>query len=79
MITASTFVAHQGITIRADDANGANFIYIGLSTVTAGIAGATTDGYKLAAGESHFFPIRNIGLLFAVGSTTGLALSFEAS
>lgn len=66
----------RGIQIRADDGNAANFVYVGLAAVTAGIGAAATDGYKLKAGESVVVPIDDASKIYVVGSTTGLAVSW---
>jgi hypothetical protein len=76
-LTTTSFAARQGVEIRADAANGANFVYVGNSDVTAGGTDAT-DGFKLAAGERVFIPIDDPSKVWVIGSTTGLAVSWVA-
>lgn len=75
-LTSINAYLSRGITIKADAGNGANFIHVGLSTVTAGIAAPATDGYKLAAGQEFNFPINNASLIYVIGTAPGLAVSW---
>lgn len=77
-LSATAIELQVGIEIRADAANGANFIYVGKSTVTAG-GTDTTDGFKLAAGERVFVAIDDVSKVWVIGSTTGLAVTWIAS
>jgi len=60
----------QGVLIKALSTNTV-VVYIGPSTVTAGVAAASTDGYPLAAGEEVFIFCDNPLTLYGVtGSST---------
>jgi hypothetical protein len=77
-LVAASLPIQVGIEIRADAANGAAFIYVGNSDVTAGGTDAT-DGFKLAAGERLFLAVDDVFKVWVIGSTTGLAVSWIAS
>jgi len=68
----------RGVKVKADSANSTNFVYVGLSGVTAGIAAPTTDGYKLAVNAEVEIPIDDPSKLYVIGSTTNLAVSWIA-
>jgi hypothetical protein len=70
--------AKRGVRVRASSGNSTGLVYIGTSTVTAGVSAASTDGYELAAGESVEIPVSDANQLYAIGSTTGLHLSWIA-
>lgn len=59
--------ASIGITVKAADDN-TDAVYIGNSDVTAG-GTAATDGYPLLAGDSHFFPVNNLNLLYGISAS----------
>jgi hypothetical protein len=75
-LTSTVTPLLRGITVKADAANSTAFVYVGNSNVTAGIAAPTTDGFKLAAGESVSFEIDDVSKVWVIGSTTGLAVSW---
>lgn len=60
LVTAAnvTVPCRQGVTIRSTTANTVE-VQVGKSTVTAGVAAATTDGFVLAPGEKEFFATRD--------------------
>lgn len=55
---AVTVPVRQGVLIRSTTANSVE-VQVGKSTVTAGVAAATTDGFVLAPGEKEFIPTNN--------------------
>ena len=52
--SAVTVPVRHGVTIRSTTANTVE-VQVGKSTVTAGVAAPTTDGFVLAPGEKEFF------------------------
>ena len=75
-LTSVTRKLAQGVTIKADAGNAANFVFVGLVGVTAGISAPTTDGYKLAAGQEIEIAIDDPAKIYVIGSTTSLAVSW---
>ena len=72
---AVTTKPRQGVKVKATAANTVT-VYIGISTVTAGVAAPTTDGYPLAAGESEWFPVDNPALLYARTASGTVSVSW---
>lgn len=65
----------RGVQIRAADANTGQ-VYVGAkSNVTTGTAAPTTDGYPLDAGEGVFLPVKDLNLVWVIGSAAGQAFN----
>ena len=75
-LTSTSRSLNRGVKVKADAGNSTNFIFVGLSGVTAGTSAPTTDGYKLAAGEETELAIDDPSKIYVIGSTTGLAVSW---
>ena len=75
-LTAVPNLCQRGVTIKADAGNGSAFVYVGKSTVTAGIAAAATDGFKLAAGQEVFIECSDPTSIYVIGSAGSLAVSW---
>lgn len=75
-LTTNSTSLRRGVTIKAAATNTTNKVYVGLSTVTAGVAAPTTDGFELVGGDSVSIEIDNASRLYIIGSTTGLAVSW---
>lgn len=80
-LSADTTPLKRGVVVKAapSTVNGSGIVYVGKSTVTAGFAAPTTDGFPLAAGESITIEVDRVSRLYCIGSTTGLAVSFMGS
>lgn len=65
-LTTTSIPCKVGILIKADDDN-AGSIYIGNSDVTAG-TDPDTDGMRLKAGDTLFFPVKNANQVYAIAS-----------
>lgn len=79
-ITSTATPLKWGVRIKAAHANSTNFIYVGCnSTLTAGVAAPTTDGYQLALDTEVFIPIDDLSKIWVIGSTTGLVLTWIAA
>lgn len=65
----------QGVLIKALATNAVT-VYIGISTVTAGVAAATTDGYPLAANEEVFIFCDNPGVIYGITASSTATVHF---
>uniref|UniRef100_A0A6M3KGT5 Uncharacterized protein n=1 Tax=viral metagenome TaxID=1070528 RepID=A0A6M3KGT5_9ZZZZ len=76
-ITATDFACTHGVLITAGPAND-GILYVGLTGVTAGDT-AATDGLPIMAGDSAFFPVTNVNLLYAIASAVNQKVFWAAS
>lgn len=67
----------RGVTVKAVGANTGK-VYVGLSTVTAGIAAPTTDGFELSAGDSVTLEIDDPSKIYVISTSTGQAVTWIA-
>ena len=76
-LTSTVTPLKRGIVVKASpgNANG-TIVYVGKSTVTAGVAAPTTDGFPLSPGDSVSFETDDASKVYCIGSTTGLSVGW---
>ena len=77
-LTTNATPLKRGVKIKAASANGANFLYVGLVGVTAGVAAPTTDGYQLAANAEVDIEIDDASRIYVIASASSQACTFLA-
>lgn len=71
IIDSSVPVKHF-VRVKALASNSTNMVYLG------GVGVTTTTGYQLAAGEFVDIQVSDVNLIHAIGSTSGLKVSWLA-
>lgn len=74
-LTSSSFKCKKGVLVKAASTNGVNLVYVGDSTVTAG-SPDSTSGFELATSEWVLIETTDPSLVYVIGSTTGLAVTW---
>jgi len=77
-LTALPAFCRRGVTVKAASGN-TGTVYVGKSTVTAGVAAATTDGFALNANEEVFIEASDPTQIYVIGSASGQAGSWIGS
>lgn len=76
LVGTVTLKPRQGVYVRATPTNTVP-VYIGKSTVTAGVAAPTTDGFPLYPTDPWvFFPCDNPAVLYGVTASSTGSVSF---
>jgi len=74
-LTTTSNKAKKGVLVKAESSNGTGLVYVGDSTVTAGTPDSTS-GFELAASEWVLVEVEDPSLIYVIGSTTGLGVTW---
>ena len=67
---AASYPLRIGVTVKASSVN-AGRIYVSTSPDVTQNTDPDNDGFELSAGESHFFLVNNLNLIYIVASQSG--------
>lgn len=74
-LSSSTFECKKGVLVKARSSNGTGLLYVGKNDVTAGSPDSTC-GFELAASEWVLVETTSPSLVYVIGSTSGLSLTW---
>ena len=77
VMTSTSFACINGVTVKADITN-LGTVFVGLTGVTPGNAGAT-DGFPLYAGDSVTIEATNTNLIYVIASVVNQKVYWIAS
>jgi len=74
---ADPYPLRVGVTVKASSVN-AGRIYVSTSSGVTQNTDPENDGFELSAGESHFFLVNDLSLIYIVASQSGQKAFFFA-